>query len=200
MTLTGISLWLFGIACALVGFLFTWLFYKRADQSAVKNQTPSAINPTVTSTEKDEIETLKADNKRLQRELDLCHARSKLAASAAKKVEAATRITSSFKSTDAVVFDAEAAKKAFGKKVKQDDLKIVEGIGPKIEELFHQKDIKSWRALSETPVEKCKMILTEAGLRYKMHNPGTWPDQAKLAYQGKWTELKTLQDKLSRGK
>ena len=34
-------------------------------------------------------------------------------------------------------FDADLAASVYGKKIKQDDLKIVEGIGPKIEELFH---------------------------------------------------------------
>ena len=38
-------------------------------------------------------------------------------------------------------FDADLAASVYGKKIKQDDLKIVEGIGPKIEELFHAAGI-----------------------------------------------------------
>jgi hypothetical protein len=33
-----------------------------------------------------------------------------------------------------------------------------------------------------------------------MHNPGTWPKQAKLAADGKWEELETLQKQLKGGK
>lgn len=103
-------------------------------------------------------------------------------------------------STADVLFDANTAKAVFGKKIKQDDLKIVEGIGPKIEELFKTSGILSWKALGETSVDRCNKILDKAGERYRIHNPGTWPKQAKLAYQGKWQKLKDLQYKLHKGK
>jgi hypothetical protein len=43
-------------------------------------------------------------------------------------------------------------------------------------------------------------ILEAAGSRYKMFDPATWPQQAGLAAQGKWEELKELQGKLSGGR
>jgi predicted flap endonuclease-1-like 5' DNA nuclease len=97
-------------------------------------------------------------------------------------------------------FDASLAKSVYGKKVNQDDLKIVEGIGPKIEELYHAAGIKTWKALSETPVEKSQAILDGGGERYSIHNPGSWAKQALLAYQGKWQELKDWQDSHKGGK
>jgi len=33
-----------------------------------------------------------------------------------------------------------------------------------------------------------------------MHKPDTWPSQSKLAAEGKWQELKDLQDRLDGGK
>jgi len=99
-----------------------------------------------------------------------------------------------------IPFNAELAASVYGKKITQDDLKIVEGIGPKIEELYHEAGIKTWKALSETPVEKSKEILIEAGERFIIHNPLTWAKQALLAYQGKWQELKDWQDSLNAGK
>jgi len=33
-----------------------------------------------------------------------------------------------------------------------------------------------------------------------MHDPGSWPQQAGLAAEGKWDELQTLQDNLDGGK
>lgn len=99
-----------------------------------------------------------------------------------------------------IAFDADAAKAVFGKKIKQDDLKLVEGIGPKIEQLFHDHNVKTWKALSECSQEKCKDVLKSGGKRFEMHKPGTWPKQAKLAYEGKWQELFDWQEELDGGK
>ena len=87
-----------------------------------------------------------------------------------------------------------------GKKIKQDDLKIVEGIGPKIEGLLHDIDIKTWRALADAPVEKVQEMLDAAGPRYRIHSPATWAKQADLAANGQWEELQKLQDELDGGK
>jgi len=35
---------------------------------------------------------------------------------------------------------------------------------------------------------------------FQMHNPKTWPDQAKLAADGHWGELKEYQDLLVAGR
>ncbi len=85
-------------------------------------------------------------------------------------------------------------------KVKQDDLKIVEGIGPKIEGLLQAGGFDTWAKLGDAPIEALQAILDEAGSRYRMHNPGTWPAQAKMAAEGKWEELKKWQDELDGGK
>lgn len=98
-----------------------------------------------------------------------------------------------------LVFDRGAAEAIFGKTIKADDLTIVEGIGPKIKELFHNEGIKTWRELSQTTVERCQEILDDAGDRYKIHNPGTWPRQAELAFEGRWEDLLKWQDGLKGG-
>jgi hypothetical protein len=36
--------------------------------------------------------------------------------------------------------------------------------------------------------------------RYKSHDPATWPEQAKLAAEGNWEELKKRQDELKGGR
>jgi len=41
--------------------------------------------------------------------------------------------------------------------------------------------------------------LNTGGKRYEIHNPGTWPKQAGLAFEGKWKELNDLQDYLDGG-
>lgn len=82
----------------------------------------------------------------------------------------------------------------------QDDLKAIEGIGPKIEGLLHADGIKTWRTLAETPVSHIQQILDAAGSRFALASPTTWPQQAQLAAESRWDDLKTLQDSLNAGK
>ena len=84
--------------------------------------------------------------------------------------------------------------------IKPNDLKIVEGIGPKIESLLHQGGIKTWAALAEAPVSRLQEILDAAGDRYRIHDPSTWPQQATLADNGNWKELEILQEELIGGR
>ncbi len=78
--------------------------------------------------------------------------------------------------------------------IKKDDLKIIEGIGPKIEKMLFDAKIFTYEDLKNQNPEKIKFILIHAGgERYKIHDPQTWPIQAELAYLGKWNELKEYQ-------
>ena len=79
-----------------------------------------------------------------------------------------------------------------------DDLEKIEGIGPKTSALLQENGIFSFQDLAETDVEKLKAILEAANFR--LGNPETWPEQAKLAAEGKWDELEKLQDELIGGK
>jgi len=87
-----------------------------------------------------------------------------------------------------------------GKKIKQDDLKVVEGIGPKIAGLLNEIGIMTWRELADAPLKKVQDMLDAAGSRYRIHNPATWSKQAGLAADEKWAELEELQDRLDGGK
>lgn len=84
--------------------------------------------------------------------------------------------------------------------LQQDDLKIVEGIGPKIEQLLFNAGIHTYSELAAAPVSRLKEILSEAGPRYAMHDPGTWSAQALLAANGEWENLKAYQEFLDAGK
>jgi len=91
-------------------------------------------------------------------------------------------------------------KKAAEKAGKGDDLKKIEGIGPKIASLLTDGGIETFEKLSKTDPEKIREILLAAGSRYKMHDPTTWPQQAELAAADKWDDLQVLQDNLKGGK
>ncbi|MBN1144810.1 MAG: hypothetical protein JXA72_10320 [Bacteroidales bacterium] len=98
-------------------------------------------------------------------------------------------------------FNATIAREVFNTKVVENDLKIVEGIGEKIESLLNNRGINTWYQLAQTPADTIKdILLQDGGSAYQIHEPRTWPDQAMLAHQGKWKELKELQDQLTAGK
>ncbi len=80
----------------------------------------------------------------------------------------------------------------------RDDLKIIEGIGPKTEAVFNAAGIYSFHQLANTPVDKLDEILDAAGLR--LGDPRSWPEQARLAAEGDWQGLKRLQERLKGGR
>lgn len=81
---------------------------------------------------------------------------------------------------------------------KPDDLKKIEGIGPKVSSLLNEAGIMTFQQMLDTGAEKLETILDEAGLH--MLDADTWPEQAKLAAAGDWDGLKKLQDELKGGK
>jgi large subunit ribosomal protein L21 len=114
-------------------------------------------------------------------------------AAPAKKVEA-----------KAVTPKKEAAPKAEPKKAaakkateKADDLKKIEGIGPKIASTLAEAGIATFADLAKATPAKISEIIS--GVRGN-HVTDTWPKQAKLAADGKWDELKKWQDELDGGK
>lgn len=91
------------------------------------------------------------------------------------------------------------ALKALGFNTNPNDLKIVEGIGPKIEELLNAAGIHTLDELSNTTVARLYEILDAAGDNFRLAKPATWPRQAGLAADGRWDELKAYQDFLDKG-
>ncbi|MEQ1744633.1 MAG: 50S ribosomal protein L27 [Saprospiraceae bacterium] len=95
---------------------------------------------------------------------------------------------------------AEKKKATAKKEPKLNDLKIVEGVGPKIEQLLKESGINTWEDLANAEVERLKEILDAAGSRYQMHDPSTWPAQARFAAAGQWDDLKDYQEMLLGGR
>ena len=93
-----------------------------------------------------------------------------------------------------------APKKAAAKpaaKAKADDLKKIEGIGPKIAETLVAAGIVTFEDLAKAKPAKISEIIADVRGN---HVTDTWPAQAKLAADGKWDELKKWQDELDGGK
>ncbi len=80
-----------------------------------------------------------------------------------------------------------------------DDLRKIEGIGPKIASILNEAGISTFAQLAEASVEQLNKIVREdAGITIAF--PDTWPEQAALAAAGKWDELDALQDSLKGGR
>jgi large subunit ribosomal protein L27 len=60
-----------------------------------------------------------------------------------------------------------------------DDLKKIEGVGPKLAEVLNAAGINTYAELAASSVEKMNEILAEAGSRYASKDPAPWIEQAK---------------------
>jgi predicted flap endonuclease-1-like 5' DNA nuclease len=189
------------IVPAILGWLAAYSYYKvgslkaqvaelTTENTSLKGKVASLTEETtdlrVKLTQADsQIFTLNEQIRKLKNDLIICEsdlnaAKNKGGAPAAKAAAAT------------IVFN--------GTKYKQDDLKIVEGIGPKIAEILQAGGVDSWATLASTSVDRLRELLDAAGPSFNIHDPGTWPHQASLANEGKWDELKKLQDELDGGK
>ena len=99
----------------------------------------------------------------------------------------------------AAVIDLAAAKKAGFALKNANDLTVVEGIGPKINDLFNNAGVKTFAQLAKQTEPQMRKVLDDGGSRFRIANPSTWAQQAALAADNKWDELKKLQDNLSGG-
>lgn len=81
-----------------------------------------------------------------------------------------------------------------------DNLKVIEGIGPKIEKVLKSYRILTFDQLAKMNHLHLSDILKAAGPSFQLHDPTSWPQQSVLARDGKWTELSDLQQKLDGGR
>jgi len=81
-----------------------------------------------------------------------------------------------------------------------DDLKLIEGIGPKIEQLLRGGGITTFEQLADSQVEHLRELLNSGGELYHLHDPTTWPIQARLAYDQEWSLLRDYQEQLKGGR
>lgn len=140
----------------------------------------------------------------LQAELDACRSNAKILTDNNKTISAS--LTSALARTKEVKVEKTKVKKTAKEAVivkkggKKDNLTKIEGIGPKIQEHFNNGGIWTWEQLANTKVSRLQEILDNAGLRYRIHNPGSWPKQAAMAAKGEWDKLKKWQEEHKGGK
>ena len=87
-----------------------------------------------------------------------------------------------------------------GEKVRLNDLTVIEGIGPKIADLLLTNGVKTWWQLHQADPAQLRRVLAEAGPRFQVHDPATWPEQAGMLARGEWQQFKLLADRLKGGR
>lgn len=80
----------------------------------------------------------------------------------------------------------------------QDDLTVVEGIGPKSQEALYAAGIRTYAALAQAAPDRLREILEAAKLR--LLAPDTWPEQAGYLVRGDLDGLQALQESLKGGR
>lgn len=76
----------------------------------------------------------------------------------------------------------------------KDDLQRIGGIGPKVAMILKEDGIITFADLAAAGEDRLRRLLEEAGIRSAYI--GTWPEQARLAAAGQWTELEAYNSNL----
>jgi predicted flap endonuclease-1-like 5' DNA nuclease len=90
--------------------------------------------------------------------------------------------------------DLTQAAVVLGHRIALDDLKVIPGVGPKVEQLCHGIGIRTWYDLSTTEVSLLRTMLVDAGSRFRALDPSAWPGLAGLLAEGRWQEYKAAVD------
>ena len=85
--------------------------------------------------------------------------------------------------------DLAAGESVLGRQITADDLKVIPGIGPNVEELCNGIGIRTWFDLSTTEVSLLRTMLADAGPRVGAVDPTSWPELAGLLADGRWAEF-----------
>jgi predicted flap endonuclease-1-like 5' DNA nuclease len=138
------------------------------------------------------LESVVAERDRLRSELDALTAAagapSGVVDPGSARHDAAVEPDESAPSTPDVV----AAAERLGRPVVLDDLTVVEGLNDSVQELCHGIGIRTWWDLGRTEVSLLRTLLDDAGARFHVYDPSTWPEQARLLAAGRWDEFAEL--------
>lgn len=205
------------LIAALLGFLIAWLLERRRCKKliALKDGEIDGLNARIRKLEEEkkdlnlkisDIEnerlSLRDENRKLDDEiasLRLTINRLEKEAVALKEVqeEALKAKPGSVTAEPPLAAMAHQAPAAPHREYKTDDLSVVVGIGPKIAKLLIARGITTWKSLAETSVSYLREILDkDGGQRFRVHNPESWPHQARLLDEGRWDEFRELENRL----
>jgi|GEM_PF-1060863 len=145
-----------------------------------------------TSALENSLADLRQQNSQLQSELSLCLASKKEPEPADSELN--TDINPIMAPSNSTTLAVEAPPIP-------DNLKVVEGIGPKIERMLNAEGIYTFAQLASANHERLQNIMAMEGSKFlAIHNPTTWPKQAKLAAEENWEDLEDYKGQLKGGR
>jgi predicted flap endonuclease-1-like 5' DNA nuclease len=173
---------------ALLGYFWAMLQWSRYKSKSNKaEQDLNSASRRIVNLENEVNECRKSyDKVNKEREKLLAERSGAMTSPAAPITKASTPEASS--GISEIIHDTKAV---FGYAIKRNDLKIVDGIDPKIEKLLNDHGITDWAKMEMVDMNTLNNLLQSSG--YANLNPQSWPYQSSLARQGKWEELKTFQ-------
>lgn len=203
--------WLFSLLAFLLGWLLHWILFGRPKDLRIEQLTRERDDYHTSSTKwegdfnslKYQLEEAQNDVGRLRTNLQRCEAdkavlKTKLERAQADGGEVASA-AAGFLAKDVAAGGVTGGAALSGSQ-KEDDLQIVHGIGPKTAALLRDNGYRSWSDLAAARLDDLRQLLEEAGERFRLLRPETWPQQARLAQQGQWAELKAYQKELKEKK
>jgi predicted flap endonuclease-1-like 5' DNA nuclease len=95
--------------------------------------------------------------------------------------------------------DLGEAARVLGAPVRMNDLTVLEGVGPAIAHLCINRGITTWWSMANADISVLRSMLAEAGPKYQVHDPTSWPQQARLLANGEWTKFQRLAEALRDG-
>jgi len=170
-------------AALVIGIVIGWLIRSvtaRRQVANARSQHPDAVELERLRGRIANLEPVVAERDQLRAELDA-------APGATAPLSAETRLPEV-----GVAPDVSAASVVLGRPVVQDDLTLIPGVGPNVEQLCHGIGIRTWYDLATTEASLLRTMLVDAGPRFSTHDPSLWPEMARLLSEGKWQEFRDM--------
>jgi predicted flap endonuclease-1-like 5' DNA nuclease len=173
------------VAALVIGIVVGWLIRSvtaRRQLAKARSQHPDTIELERLRGRIANLEPVVAERDRLRAELD-----------ASQDAPAPVAVPVETRGADVPVApDVAAASAVLGRTIVADDLTVIPGIGPNVEQLCHGIGIRTWYDLATTEASLLRTMLVDAGPRFSTHDPSLWPELAQLLARGQWQEFKDV--------
>ena len=172
------------VAALVIGIVIGWLIRSvtaRRQVAKARAQHPDAVELERLRGRIANLEPVVAERDQLRAELDAAHGTPPPEAPDPVRVPDVS-----------VAPDVGTASAVLGRPVVHDDLTVIPGISPAVEELCHGIGIRTWFDLSTTEASLLRTMLVDAGPRFSTLDPSMWPEMARLLAGAEWQQFKDL--------
>lgn len=168
-----------------------------ADRDRLAGELAAAQAELTSAVQRDELAAVVAERDRLAAELDahepaVAELRVRLWNAEARVIELKGIVDAHTTGLAPPPPDLVAGARVLGVPVTLDDLTLIEGVGPKIAELCRQRGITTWWSMANYDLDLLRNMLAEAGPKFAVQDPTTWPHQARLLANGQWEKFVAL--------